>query len=163
MPKDRLRTALDVFGKEYIEELGKELKSAGKDASGNLINSLDSKVLKTGFGTTYTLKILSEDYLIYVDEGRRAGSTPPPVKGEKGKPLRDWVKLKGMEEGAVWGVSKSIGKNGIKATNVIAKALKKVETNIAFRRLEDGVGDWVDDLIGDKLKGLSNNKNITFK
>jgi len=44
------------------------------------------------------------------------------------------------------------------------KALNKVQNNIAFRRLEDGVGDWVDDLIGDKLnKNLSKNKNITFR
>ena len=76
MAKDKLQTALKVFGREYIEELGKELKAAGKDASGNLLRSLDSKVLKTGFGTSYTLQILSEDYLKYVDEGRRATREP---------------------------------------------------------------------------------------
>ena len=158
MPKDRLQTALKVFGKEYIEELGKELKAAGKDASGNLLRSLDSKVLKTGFGTSYTLQILSEDYLKYVDEGRRAGSKQPPLQA-----IKDWTKLKGLDEGLAFPIAKKIAEDGIKATNVIQKALNKVQNNIAFRRLEDGVGDWVDDLLTDRFKGLSKNKNITFK
>ena len=163
MAQDKLKIALKIFGNEYIEELGNELRKADKDASGNLLRSLDSRVIKTGFGTSYTLKILAEGYLKYVDEGRRAGSTPPPVLGAKGKPLRDWVRIKGMEPGAVWAIAKGIGENGIEPTNVIKKSLDKVQSNIKFRRLEDGVGDWVDDLIGDKLKGLSKNKNITFK
>jgi hypothetical protein len=159
MPKqDKLKEALEIFGKEYIEELGRELKAAGKDASGNLLRSLGSKVLKTGFGTSYTLEILSEFYLKFVDEGRRAGSTPPPVK-----PIKEWTKLKGLDEGLAYPIAKSIGEEGIKPTNVIKKSLDKVQTNISFRRLEDGVGDWVDDLIGDRLKGLSKNKNITFR
>jgi len=163
MPKDKLKIALKVFGAEYIEELGKELKKAGKDASGNLLRSLDSTVLKTGFGTSYTLKILSEDYLKYVDEGRRAGSKAPPSSGAKAKPFLDWLRIKGIPQEMAFPIAKKIGEEGIEPTDVIAKALKKVESNISFRKLEDGVGDWVDDLISDKLKGLSKNKNITFK
>ena len=44
MPKDLLKKALEVFGKDYIEALGKELDRAGKDATGNLKRSLDYKV-----------------------------------------------------------------------------------------------------------------------
>jgi len=158
MPKDKLATALDIFGKEYIEELGKELKAAGKDASGNLIRSLDTRVRKTGFGTSYTLQILSEEYLKYVDEGRRAGSKQPPLQA-----IKDWTKLKGLDEGLAFPIAKKIAEDGIKATNVIEKALNKVQSNVAFRKLEDGVGDWVDDLIDERLSGLSKNKNITFR
>ncbi len=158
MPKDRLKIALKVFGNEYIEELGRELKAAGKDATGDLLRSLDSKVIKTGFGTSYTLKILAEDYLKFVDEGRRAGATPPPVKA-----IREWVKVKGLKEGLEYPIAKKIGEEGIKPTDVIKKSLDKVQSNISYRRLEDGIGDWVDDLLDEKLKGLSKNKNITFK
>jgi hypothetical protein len=158
MPEDKLKKALEVFGNEYIEELGNELKDADKDASGNLLRSLDSKVLKTGMGTSHTLQILSEYYLKYVDEGRKAGSKPPPVEA-----IREWTKFKGIDEGLAYPIAKKIGEEGIEPTDVIAKALKKVETNISYRKLEDGVGDWVDDLISDKLKGLSKNKNITFR
>ena len=162
---DKLEQALLIFGDEYISEMGDILIKENKIATRDLLNSLDTRILKTGFGTSYTLKIVAEAHLKYVDEGRKPGSTPPPVLGEKGKSLREWVRIKGMPKGAVWGVAKNIGKNGIKPTNVISRALKKVETNVAFRRLEDGVGDWVDDLIAEKLIGLSNNKNknITFR
>ena len=158
MPKDKLKIALKIFGNEYIEELGNELRKADKDASGNLLRSLDSRVIKTGFGTSYTLKILAENYLKYVDEGRRAGGKQPPLKA-----IREWTKQKGIDEGLAFPIAKKIAEEGIKPTNVIKKSLDKVQSNIKFRRLEDGVGDWVDDLIGDKLKGLSKNKNITFK
>ena len=158
MPKDLLKKALEVFGKDYIEALGKELAKAGKDASGNLKRSLDYKVKATGFGTSYTLQILAEDYLKYVDEGRRAGAKQPPIQA-----IKDWVQIKGLPEGIEFAIAKSISKKGIKKTEVIAKALKKVQTDASFRKLEDGVSDWVDDIITDKLIGLSKNKNITFK
>ena len=70
--------------------------------------------------------------------------------------------------GMGWGVYDILKEDKQTKRKVIAienvkKSLDKVQSNIKFRRLEDGVGDWVDDLIGDKLKGLSKNKNITFK
>ena len=162
MPKDLLKKALEVFGKDYIEALGKELDRAGKDATGNLKRSLDYKVKATGFGTSYTLQILAEDYLQYVDEGRRAGAKAPPTSGQDAAPFLDWLRLKGIEHLA-FPIAQKIGRDGIKKTDVIAKALKKVQTDASFRKLEDGVSDWVDDVITDKLIGLSKNKNITFK
>jgi len=155
---DRLQEALGVFGEEYISELSKLLRQEDKIATRDLIRSLNTRVFKTGFGTSYTLKIIAEDYLKYVDEGRRAGAKPPPVK-----PIRDWAKVKGIPEGLAYPIAKSIGEKGIKPTNVIDRAFKRVLNNISFRQLEDGVEDWVDDLISDKLKGLNKNKNITFK
>ena len=68
-----------------------------------------------------------------------------------------------MPDGIEFAIAKSISQKGIKKTEVVAKALKKVRTDASFRKLEDGVSDWVDDVITDKLIGLSKNKNITFK
>ena len=157
---DKLEQALLIFGDEYISEMGAILIKEDKIASRKLLESIDTRILKTGFGTSYTLKIVAEHYLKYVDEGRKAGGKAPPIA-----PIKEWAKLKGLPEGLAFPIAKNIGKNGIKPTNVISRALKKVETNVAFRRLEDGVGDWVDDLVADKLIGLSNNKNknITFR
>lgn len=158
MAKDKLEQALESFGDEYIAELSNLLLKLDKKASGELINSLNTKILKTGFGTSYTLKILAVHYLKYVDEGRRAGSKAPPIE-----PIKKWAVQKGLDEGLAYPIAKTIGEEGIRPTKVIEKALKKVSSNRAFRKLEDGVSDWVDDLIDKKLIGLSKNKNITFK
>ncbi len=155
---DRLEEALERFGEEYVAELAKILRNTDKIASGDLIKSLKTRVFKTGFGTSYTLKIIAEDYLKYVDEGRRAGAKPPPIA-----PIKKWTQQKGIPEGLAYPIAKSIGEKGIKPTNVIQKGFNKVLKNVSFRRLEDGVEDWVDALIEEKLIGLNKNKNITFK
>lgn len=155
---DRLEEALQIFGEEYIEEMAKILRKQDKIASGDLIRSLDTRVLKTGFGTSYTLKILAEEYLKYVESGRKPNSKAPPIE-----PIKKWTREKGIPEGLAYPIAKSIGIKGIKPVDVIAKAFDQVTRSIEFRRLENGVSDWVDDLISEKLKGLSKNKNITFK
>ncbi len=155
---DRLEEALQIFGEEYIEEMAKILRKQDKIASGDLIRSLDTRVLKTGFGTSYTLKILAEEYLKYVESGRKPNSKAPPIE-----PIKKWTRQKGIPEGLAYPIAKSIGIKGIKPVDVIAKAFDQVTRSIEFRRLENGVSDWIDDLISEKLKGLSKNKNITFK
>lgn len=155
---DKLEEALQIFGEEYIEEMAKILRKQDKIASGDLIRSLDTRVLKTGFGTSYTLKILAEEYLKYVESGRKPNSKAPPIE-----PIKKWTRDKGIPEGLAYPIAKSIGIKGIKPVDVIAKAFDQVTRSIEFRRLENGVSDWVDDLISEKLKGLSKNKNITFK
>ncbi len=155
---DRLEEALQIFGEEYIEEMAAILRKQDKIASGDLIRSLDTRVLKTGFGTSYTLKILAEEYLKYVESGRKPNSKAPPIE-----PIKKWTREKGIPEGLAYPIAKSIGIKGIKPLDVIAKAFDTVTRSIEYRRLEEGVSDWVDDLISDRLKGLSKNKNITFK
>ena len=157
---DKLEKALKVFGAEYVEAIGEVLKKADKIASGDLIKSLKTRIFKTGFGTSYTLKVISSFYMKYVESGRKAGSKPPPVS-----PIKKWMKDKriNLPEGAAYGIAKNIGKNGIKPLDVIDKAFKDVQKSIEFRRLEEGASDWVDDLITDRFKGMSKNNNITFK
>ena len=157
---DRLKKAIDSFGKEYVESVGDILRKADKIASKQLIKSLKHKVFKTGFGTSYTLKLISAIHMKYVESGRRAGAKPPPVA-----PIKQWIKDKGigLPEGAAYGVAKNIGKRGIKPLNVRQKAFEDVQKSIEYRRFEDNVGDWVDDLIADKIKGFSKRGNITFK
>ena len=131
---DRLEEALEIFGEEYIEEMAKILRKQDKIASGDLIRSLDTRVLKTGFGTSYTLKILAEEYLKYVESGRKPNSKAPPIE-----PIKKWTRDKGIPEGLAYPIAKSIGIKGIKPVDVIAKAFDEVTRSIEFRRLQDGV------------------------
>lgn len=156
---DKLKEALEVFGNEYIEAIGAILTKADKIASRDLIRSLDHQVIKTGFGTSYTLKVIAEEYLKYVESGRKPNSKAPPVE-----PIKEWAKHKGLDEGLAFPIAKSIGKKGIKPLNVIQAAFDNVVKQIEYRKLEQGVTDWVDDLISDKInKSLSKNKNVTFR
>jgi hypothetical protein len=160
MKEDKvLREALEIFGKGYIEELGKQLKAEDKDASGNLLRSLDSRVIKTAMGTLYTIELKAADYLKYVDGGRRRGTYPPL------NAIQKWVDLKGISRSAVFPIMRKIKEEGIKPTNVIEKSLNAVLRGMKFRQLEEGATDWVDDMVGQLLFDLSKNKNknITVK
>ncbi len=57
-----LKKQLEALGREYVAELTKQLISADKVATGQLISSLDYEVLETVNGLF--LSIISEDYLI---------------------------------------------------------------------------------------------------
>ena len=157
---DKLKKALKIFGKEYVGVMSDILRKSDKIASRELIESLKTRVYKTGFDTSYTLKVIAAEHLKYVESGRRKGATPPPVA-----PIKQWIKDKniGLPDGAEYGVAKNIGKNGIKPLDVVNKAFKEVQNGIEFRRLEDGAADWVDDLISERFKGFSKKGNITFK
>ena len=157
---DKMQKALKVFGTDFVDQMSAILRKSDKIASRELIESLKTRVYKTGFGTSYTLKVIAAEHLKYVESGRRKGATPPPVA-----PIKKWLKDKniGLPEGAAYGVAKNIGKNGIKPLDVVNSAFKEVERGIEYRRLEEGAADWVDDLISEKLKGMNKNKNITFR
>jgi len=151
-----LLDALEIFGQDYIAELGNQLRKAGKDASGNLLRSLDSRIIKTAFGTIYTINIIAEDYLKYVDAGRRAKQ--PPLSA-----IRPWLRVRGLSQGLAFPIARSISEKGIKPTNVISKSLKAVQRGSAYGDFEDGVTDWVDDLISQLLLDVSKNNNITVR
>jgi len=159
MPKsEKLKEAIEIFGKEIVEIAGQLIKNEPKVNTGRLMDSLESRAIETAFGTSYTLLVLAEDYFIYVDQGRKPNSTPPPVA-----PIKKWCNQKGIDESLAYAIAKSIGKKGIPATNISSRMLKQALNNVAYRRLEDGIADWVDDLIEENFKGLSKKGNITFK
>lgn len=151
-----LKEALKIFGETYIAELSDELRRLDKKASGDLLKSLDTRIIKTAMGTKYTIQILAEGYLKFVDEGRRPGKMPPISAISK------WTRLKGIPQSAAFPIAKSIGLRGIKPTNVIENSLNKITRNRNLNNLEDDLTDWVDGVIDQLLIDLSKNKNITI-
>jgi hypothetical protein len=83
------------------------------------INSLDYEVLETINGLV--LKIIADDYLQYVDQGRRPGKRPPQ------RAILKWVENKNITikkqtpSQTAFVIARSIGKKGIKPTNVLKK------------------------------------------
>jgi hypothetical protein len=113
------KRVIKMFGEDYIKVLTENLLRAGKEASGKLIQSLDWRV--SGNVDTLSIFIEGEDYLLYVDKGRRAGVKPPPISA-----LKSWCKIKGLDEGLAFPIQKSIFKFGIPATNVIQKTNERI-------------------------------------
>ena len=108
---------LKEFGRDFVKILTIQLKKSGKSASGALINSLDYRIIDNG---DINIEILSNDYLEYVDKGRKPGTYPPL------KEISKWATLKGIPQGAVFPIARSIYKFGIKPTNVLDKTKNEI-------------------------------------
>jgi hypothetical protein len=115
------------FGKDYVKILVAQLKGNKpypKVASGSLINSINYRLQDTANGINVIL--LANDYLKYVDEGRKPG-TYPPIQA-----IQRWVSIKGLPKEAAWAIRTNIFKFGIKPTRVLAKTRFKIETNRTY-------------------------------
>jgi hypothetical protein len=109
---------IKIFGDEYIKILTDNLLKAGKEASGNLIRSLDWRMAKTA--DTVQMLIEGEEYLLYVDRGRRPGKFPPISA------IESWCRIKGINQKAAFPIAKNIFKFGIPPTNVIEKSRQRI-------------------------------------
>lgn len=134
-------------------ELIRIIRKENKIGAGELVNSISHKIEEKG--EKLIVQILANEYIIYVDAGRRAGSFPPVDK------IRDWVKEKPItpygdisEDSLVYLIGKKIHDEGIDATNIIQKAidnfLRLNEDEIA-ERYGDEVSDEIDKMIS-KIK-----------
>jgi hypothetical protein len=143
---NKLNQALDIFGEEITNEIVRQLRLADKEASGDLIKSIDTEVIKTTKGSQF--RIIAEDYYKYVDDGRQPGKMPPI------RAISRWVSHRGISQDAVWPIAKSIQQNGIRATNITDKTIREITRMKAYNDLEDDMRDWVSDAIGVFLENL---------
>ena len=128
---ENLKKAMEKYGEEVIIELAVQLRKADKIATGNLVKSLDYDLIEAL--DLIVLNIKAADYLSVVDKGRKKQKDPPPqqaiLKWINIKPLPRWKDKKGRiisKKSQAFLIARSIGKNGIKATNVIKKSMDKV-------------------------------------
>lgn len=120
------RQKLQEFGNDYVKILTRELYRAGKNATGKLIRSLNYKLKDDGQNIAIILE--SENYLKFVDEGRKRGTYPPI------RPLIQWVSVRGLPKSAAYAIQKSIYKFGIPPTNVIPKTINAFDTDATLRQ-----------------------------
>lgn len=126
------------FGRDYVKILGRFLLSNrpfAKVASGALLNSLDYRLIEDAT----QIQIVANDYLKYVDKGRRPGSYPPI------RAISKWASIKGIPQSAVFPIARKIFKFGIKPTNVIQKTVREISTSktIANKYEQEGVDNLI--------------------
>ncbi len=143
---------LRMFGQDYVKILVALLKQAGKSASGALINSIDSRIVVDA--ETAFIELLANDYLEYVDQGRKPGKYPPI------RAISEWCRIKGIESSAAFPIARSIYKFGIKPTHVIQKTTREIETSPTLNKKYDDVFTKnVEDLIYSQiLEAIKNRK-----
>lgn len=135
---------LKSFGKDYIKVLTRMLTKAGKKSSGSLINSLDYRLKDDAKEINIILD--ANDYLTYIDEGRKPGKYPNI------NAIAKWASLKGIPKVAVFPIARKIFKFGIKPTNVIDKSIKDIENTAS--KYEDDMVNNIENYIDYKYKQL---------
>jgi hypothetical protein len=122
-----LKKQLEILGVESIGFITKILVENDKQVTGNLIRSLDFKIIKDIDGLL--LQILAAPYFKNVDEGRRPGKMPPT------KPIQKWAERKGIKiknmtnQQTAFVIARSIGKKGIKPLNITNKLIDNIMRN----------------------------------
>ena len=138
---------IKAFGRDYVKILTRELLRAGKKASGNLIRSIDYRLVEDA--EIIKMELLAASYLEWVDKGRKRGTYPPI------KPLIQWAQIKGLPKSAAYGIQQNIFKFGIKPTNVIQKVVKEFETSPTLqKRYEDEVVNTIIKNINEKYNTI---------
>ena len=102
---------IDLVGKALIDEIKMRLVQEGKISSGRLLNSLSYNTIQTIEG--WTIEILAEKYLEFVDRGRKPGKMPPIGDIQKWV-IQKPIKFIGKTDSqTAFIIAKSIGKKGI--------------------------------------------------
>ena len=153
------KQALDEFGKLYVKTLRDELlnnKPFPKRASGDLIRSINYKLINTPEGTD--IQLLAEDYLTFVDKGvsgtEKKYNTPYSyrTKYPKISEIQKWVRLKGIPQEAVYPIANKIFRFGIKPTNVINKTIRFIEYRSKWKtKFEGEIADDIISMIKEQL------------
>ena len=125
---------MDEFGKLWVKTLREQLITTQpfpKRATGDLYNSVQYRV--TQREDDWTLTLLSEDYLKFVDKGvsgtQRKYNTPYSYKTKKPpiSVIKQWTRVKGIPEEAAYPIQNKIFRFGLKPTNVINKSIREIE------------------------------------
>lgn len=81
-----LQEALAQYAQAIADQYKQNLEDSGRRASGELVSSVNTKVVVDG--NEYVIELELQDYWKYVEEGRPAGGFPPVNK------ILEWIKLK---------------------------------------------------------------------
>lgn len=137
--KDALIEASNVFGRESVEELVRKLISLNKVARGRLINSLNYK-LRGGL-TGLSIEFEGEDYIKFVNDGRRAGKFVPV------NAIKDWCRAKGIDEKFSYPINLKIKRVGIPPTKFIDEVFNDKKIEDYSKKIEDISGEKIEELI----------------
>ena len=149
-----LKKQLEIIGVEAIGFITKILAENDKQVTGNLIRSLDFKIIRSVDGLL--LELLAAPYFQYVDKGRKPGKRPPSG------PIKKWVERKGIvikgqnSSQTAFVIARSIGIKGIKPLNITNKLIDNIIKN-KDTIIKAGVVKDIEELINKIVTNLNKN------
>lgn len=138
------KDALSKIAPAKVNELKQEIKKTQKKATGKLISSVRSEITSTG--TRVDLDIYAEDYAEFIHEGRAKGKFPPV------QPIKNWMKVKGIDEDALFPILNKIKNEGIKAVPILDAVTTKGIAEIISSKLSESLEDSLARIIRTQLK-----------
>lgn len=147
----RLENPINNLGVEIVDVIISVLQSKNKIASGRLIKSIRYEYMADI--ESIKLLIYSEDYLTYIDRGRKPGKYVPISA------LKEWAKYKGIPEKAVWAINKNIFKFGIKPLNFIYDIKQRYSKRDKFGVVTREYTKIISEYLTQELKKAQKNMN----
>jgi hypothetical protein len=126
------------FAIEAQNVLRQKLEDDNKVATGQLINSLNYTIYSADNDIGYEVDI-SGDHLIFADQGRSPGRPPYSLD------LVPWVEAKGIsepgytDEQMAFVIARSIGENGVKASNVIEATKDEMKNSASIDAITESI------------------------
>lgn len=133
------------------------LKSEGKYATGELVNSIDC--IAEIQGKWVIISYLVADHWKYIENGRRAGAKMPPIDA-----IEKWIQIKNIvpkTDGTkapstrqlAFVIARSIAENGIPATKAMARSIESSQSIIddISGHLADQIQKYIDKQVQESL------------
>ncbi len=137
---------------KIVEEIGRDIvalaqfvidndsigvnKKAGKNTLRDslLIRDVDSRVSFGGNGDNVVIEVLFNNYIDYIEKGRRPG-TMPPVSA-----LKEWAQSRGIptDNGTLFAIANAVKRDGIEGRPILATLEREIENSFE--------NDWADKL-----------------
>lgn len=130
------KQALEKIGENIVADAKTTLKKQGHIATGTLYNSIKSKINGDN-QITFDLT----PYARYVDVGRKKGKWAPP------QAIKDWCKVKGIDQKYAYVINKKIYEEGIKPSLFFTNAFEK-----NTKKMDDLIDAYMDGLLDDLLE-----------
>ena len=129
------KQALAKIGENIIADARTTLKKQGHIATGNLYDSMESKISNEQI--TFELT----PYARFVDVGRKKGKYAPP------QAIKDWCKVKGIDQKYAYVINRKIYEEGIEPSLFFTNAFEKNTKN-----MDDTIDAYVDGLFDELLE-----------
>jgi len=126
-----IKDLLEIIGESYVESIKEQLVFFGLQDS-NIINSISYSIVNT------TVVINIPEYAIFIENGRRPGSTPPPIaiilRWIQRKRIKGRNRVNGRfisNNSLAFMIARAIGRRGIRPKPFLQRATEAVGEEVA--------------------------------
>lgn len=139
--RDIVALAQFVIDNDSIGMNKKSRKNTLKDSL--LMRDVDSRVSFGSNGDNVVIEVLFNNYIDYIEKGRRPGKMPPV------NALKEWAQSRGIptDNGTLYAIANAIKRDGIEGRPILATLEQRIEDSFE--------NDWADKLFDAMISELN--------